>query len=45
MKLQYNKQYSLTLSKPLIEALGWKKGDIILVKVGQDQTLVLSKKK
>ncbi|MFC1753063.1 hypothetical protein ACFL96_06670 [Thermoproteota archaeon] len=47
VRLQFdqNKQYKLTLPKALIEAKGWKKGDVIAVGLDETGNIVLSIKK
>lgn len=44
VKLQYdqNKQYKITLPKALIEAKGWKKGDILRVGLDDKGNIMLS---
>ncbi len=46
VKLQYdqNKQYKLTLPKAIIEAKGWKKGDLIRVSLDDTGNIILSPK-
>ena len=45
VKLQFdlNKQYKITLPKALIEALGWKKGNEVKVKLDDRGNIVLAK--
>jgi bifunctional DNA-binding transcriptional regulator/antitoxin component of YhaV-PrlF toxin-antitoxin module len=47
VKLQFdqNKQYKITLPKALVEAKGWKKGDLLLVGLDNKGDIVLSIKK
>jgi len=46
VKLQFdlNKQYKITLPKALIDAMGWKKGVDIGVKLDDKGNIVLAKK-
>ena len=43
VKLQFesNKQYKITLPKSLIEAIGWKKGDRLVITLKEDGLLVM----
>ena len=42
VKLQFDeKQYKLTLPKKLLEAIGWKKGDDVLVEIDLSGSIVL----
>jgi len=43
VKLQYdnNKQFKITLPKSIVEAKGWKKGDIIKIKLDEQGNIVL----
>ena len=44
VKLQYdlNKQYKITLPKALIEAKGWKKGDLIIIGLDDKGSITLN---
>ena len=37
------KQYKITLPKPIVEAKGWKKGDKIKVKINDKGEIVLTR--
>ncbi len=42
-KLQYDeRQFKLTLPKKLLEALGWKKGDKIIIQLGSQGEIILN---
>lgn len=45
VKLQFanEKQYKITLPKPIVEAKGWKKGDKIRVKINDKGEIVLTR--
>lgn len=44
VKLQFdlNKQYKITLPKAIIEAKGWKKGDIVSIGLDNKGNIILS---
>ncbi len=46
VKIQHdtNDQYKITLPKALIEAKGWKKGDLIKIVMDKEGNLVLQKR-
>lgn len=45
VKLQFanGKQYKITLPKPIVEAKGWKKGDLIKVRINDKGEIVLKR--
>jgi len=38
IQLNANKQFTITLPRPVIEAMNWKKGDDIVFRLGDDNT-------
>lgn len=47
VKLQYdsNKQFKITLPKPIVLAKGWEKGDKIKIEIDERGNIVLKKEK